>query len=271
MAVPTEHDLRNGDGRSYTVSSVDNAMRLLSALKDRPSLSVKEGAELLGVAPSTAHRLLTTLQGHGFIAQDSRTRRYGPGPALLEVALATLQRVDVRRVAHPHLVALSAAVRETATLGVLEGTTVRFIDSVEGPQLVRVGARTGDQLPAHVTAVGKVLLASLSDTELRRRFPEARLPGLTNFSTTSRAVLFDELAQVHAQGFATSFQQSSVGLCDVAVAVSDPQGNVLAAVGVSAPAARLERRQVTAIVEAARQRVQRIEDELRGPAFQGAG
>ena len=124
-----------GDGRrSYLVGSVDSALRLLTALRDQPSLGVKESAELLGVAPSTAHRLLSTLQANGFVAQDPAPRRYGPGGALLTVALASLRRIDVRRVARPHLSALSAETRETVSRGVAEGSSIRIIDSVEGSE-----------------------------------------------------------------------------------------------------------------------------------------
>ena len=130
-------------GRTYAVSSVDNTLTLLGALRDHTSLAVKEGAELLGVAPSTAHRLLSTLQSHGFVTQDPSSRRYGAGPALLAVALASLRRVDVRRIGRPHLVAFAAETRETVSLAVAEGVSVRFIDSVEGPELIRVRVADG--------------------------------------------------------------------------------------------------------------------------------
>jgi DNA-binding IclR family transcriptional regulator len=252
-------------GTDYRVSSVDNAMTLLAALKDLPSLAVKEAAALLGVAPSTAHRLLTTLQGQGFVAQNPETRRYGAGPALFEVALAALQRADVRRAARAHLVALSAEVRETVSLTVLEGTSVRFIDSIEGLERVRGVARSGATLPAHCTAGGKVLLAALSDVELQRLYPNEELRPLTVHSITGRAELFDELAAVRRRHYATSFEQSTVGLSATSVPVNDPQGRPIAALVVSVFAARLDNDTVTALVEASSARARRVEEELRAP------
>lgn len=245
-----------------TVSSVDNALTLLKALRDHPSLAVKEGAELLGVAPSTAHRLLSSLAAHGFVAQDPANRRYGPGPALLAVALASLRRVDVRRVGRPHLVALAAEIRETVSLAVAEGAKVRFIDSVEGPELIRVASRTGEVVPAHLSSVGKIMLSGLADDELARLYPAAQLAALTDRSITTRPALLAELQSVRAAGFATSFEESSVGLSAVGVPITDRLGHVLAAIGVSVPASRLDHDRIDAIVGAAKARATRIEEEL---------
>lgn len=258
---------REGDGRrSYLVGSVDSALRLLAAFRDQPSLAVKESAELLGVAPSTAHRLLSTLQANGFVAQDPTTRRYGPGPALMTVALASLRRVDVRRVSRPHLAALSAETRETVSLGVAEGVTVRFIDSIEGPEVVRVSARTGEVVPAHLSAAGKVLLSGLTRDELFRLLPGHRLPGRAGRPPITRAALVRELDQVRRQGYAASIEETAAGLSAVSAGVRDVHGRMLAAISVSLPAERLDPDRAELIAAAARNRAARIEEELANPA-----
>lgn len=264
MAVPASRSAAKGPLRSYTVNSVDNALILLAALRTRPSLAVKEGSELLGVAPSTAHRLLNTLQAHGFVSQEPSTRRYGAGPLLLEVALSSLERIDVRHVARPHLVALAAETRETTSLAVPEGNQARFIDSAEGSELVRVANRTGDVVPAHLTSVGKAMLAGLSEEELLLAYPDDLLLGTTEHSLTSRTALLAELEEIRVAGYATSFEESAPGLSGVGVPITDLHGNVLAALGVSVPVGRLDEHRVLQIASAARRRVRRIEEELRG-------
>ena len=221
---------------------------------------------MLGVAPSTAHRLLTTLLAHGFVVQDPATRRYRPGPRLLEVALSSLERVDVRRVARPHLVALAAEVRETASLMVLEGPQVRFIDSAEGPQLVRVANRTGDVLPAHLTSGGKAILAALPEAELLRLFPDEQMPGPPDRPPVPRSAFLEELARVRATGFATSSERTAAGLSAVAVPIADFHGNPLAAIGVSVPTMRLDDHRAREIAAAAGGRARRIEEELHAMA-----
>ena len=267
--MPRNQETAPEGRRSYLISSVDSALRLLTALRDHPSLAVKESAELLGVAPSTAHRLLSTLQANGFVAQDATTRRYGPGPQLLGVALASLRRVDVRRVARPHLAALSAETRETVNLGVPEGATVRIIDSVEGSEVVRVSARTGEVVPSHLAAAGKVLLAALSDEELFRLLPGERLAGRPGSPSVGRADLVRELAEVRRQGYATSNGETSAGLASVGGGVRDARGRMLAAISVSVPVERFDVARAEAIAAATRHRVARIEEELRSPALLG--
>lgn len=252
-------------GRTSVVTSVDHALTLLAALADHPSLAVRESAALLGVAPSTAHRLLTTMQRSGFVVQDPATRRYGAGPALVAVALASLQRIDVGRVARPHLAALAAETRETVSLAVAEGTTVRFIDSVEGTEVVRVSSRTGVSVPAHSSAAGKAILAGLGRDELLRLYPATRLQRRTQQTIGSRTQLMRELEEVRRLGYATSLEESEPGLASVAVGVGDVRGRVIAAVSISVPAERLDPRRTERIVVAARRRAARIEAELASP------
>lgn len=251
-----------GARRAYLVRSVDHALTLLASLRDQPSLAVRESAEILGVAPSTAHRLLATMQASGFVVQDPVTRRYGAGPALLHVALASLQRVDVARVARPHLSALAAETGETVSLAVGEGTVVRYLDSVEGSEVVRVRARTGVVLPAHSTAAGKVFLAGLATEELLRLYPSARLQRRTPRTVVTRAKLEKELERARRDGFATSYGESSTALGAVAVGIRDVRGRVIAAIAVSMPAERLEERHAPQIAATIQRRARRVEEEL---------
>src|SRR3954451_25066337 len=156
-------------------TSVDNALRLLQLVGERQALRVAEAADLLDVARSTAHRLLAALRRRGFVAQDRPNGAYRPGPALYEIGLAAVSRIDIRRVARPVLERLCETTQETVSLAVLEGTTVRFIDCAESPRSVRVGNRTGVVRPAHASAVGKAIMAGLSEEELDRRYPNGQL------------------------------------------------------------------------------------------------
>ena len=106
------------------------------------------------------------------------------------------------------------------------------------------------------------MLSSLTDAELLRLYPTPQLAGLTERSITSRPTLLEELATVRATGFATSFEESAVGLSAVAVPVADRSGHVLAAIGVSVPASRLDGGRIDGIVRAALGRAARIEEEL---------
>jgi DNA-binding IclR family transcriptional regulator len=223
-----------------TTTSVDNALWLLQLVGEHQALRVAEAADLLGVARSTAHRLLTALRGRGFVMQDRPNGVYRPGPALYEIGLAAVSRIDIRQIARPVLEQIREETRETASLAVLEGTMVRFVDCVESPRSVRVGNRTGVVRPAHASAVGKAILAGLPDSELDRRYPGEDLPpATTSAAITEVAVLRAELTEIRAQGYALNWEESTEGVCAVAVALRDAVGQPLAGLGVAAPSSRI--------------------------------
>lgn len=222
-------------------TSVDNALWLLQLVGERPALRVAEAADVLGVARSTAHRLLTALRRRGFVIQDRPNGAYRPGPALQEIGLAAVNRIDIRRVARPVLEQLREETGETVSLALLEGTAIRFVDGVESPRSVRVGNRTGVVRPAHAAAVGKAILAGLTDRELARLYPDDRLPeSATEAATTDLATLRLELAEVRAQGYAVNWEETAEGVCAVAVALRDTVGQPLAGLGIAAPTSRMK-------------------------------
>ena len=251
--APDDADGPSGGAQvpQYPIESVDNALKLLLLLGERSELRLTEVAEYLGVASSTAHRLLAMLQYRGFMRQDPRTKAYRPGTALTGVAFSILQRFDVRDTLHPFLEKLNRELGETVHMAVLDGRTVQFIDAIESPQAVRVTSRLGKSMPAHCTSSGKALLAHLSTDELRRLYPEEQLEGLTRNSIRSRAALERELAAISRRGYATSNQESQEGVCSVAVAFPPRQTHMRLVMNAALPAGRMasagSRRVATAV------------------------
>ena len=224
---------------SDRLTSVDNALWLLQLVAERQALRVSEAADLLGVARSTAHRLLSALRRRDFLMQDKPNGAYRPGPALHAIGMVAISRLDVRRIAQPVLEQLRDKTKETASIAVLEGTMIRFVECYEGLSTVRVGSRAGVVRYAHASAVGKAILAALPDGDLGRRYPGEELPAPTAASITSRHELMRELSQVMRQGYALNWEESSEGVAAVAVAVLDASGIPLASISVSVPSMRL--------------------------------
>ena len=221
------------------LTSVDNALWLLQLVAERQALRVSEAADLLGVARSTAHRLLSALRRRDFLMQDKPNGAYRPGPALHAIGMVAISRLDVRRIAQPVLEQLRDKTKETASIAVLEGTMIRFVECYEGLSTVRVGSRAGIVRYAHASAVGKAILAALPDSELSRRYPDEELPAPTAASITSRHELMRELSQIRRQGYALNWEESSDGVAAVAVAVRDSSGIPLASISVAVPSMRL--------------------------------
>src|SRR5882757_8718143 len=199
---------------AYPIASVDNALRLLVLFRDRPRVRLSEASEYLGVAHSTAHRLMAMLAFHGFVRQEADSRAYVAGPVLTEIGLAAVRELDIRLHARPALEQLAASLGETVHLAVLEGDSVRYLDAVESPRALRVAARTGTTLAANCTASGKALLAEL---------PDAEVAALTGRSITTIPQLLAELVWVREQGCAVNVEESEEGVASVAVAVHGPR------------------------------------------------
>jgi DNA-binding IclR family transcriptional regulator len=224
---------------SYTIESVENAVRVLLMFRTQRSLAVSDVARQLGVARSSAHRMLATLASEGMVQQDPATRHYGSGPQLIELSLAVLGSSDLRSQARPYLELLVDKIGETVHLLVLDGTEVVFLDGVEGGHAIRAALRTGDRAPAHVAAAGKLFLAQLSEAELRELYPGTQLRGGTSNAIRSLRALEQNLADVHRRGYAINLEESEPGLNALSVPVRAPDGSVRAAFSIAGPANRL--------------------------------
>ena len=224
---------------AYPIESVNNALKLILLFRDRESVKVAEASEVLGVARSTAHRMLQMLQYHAFVRQDPRSKSYVPGSALMEVGLAVIRAMDIRGVARPFLERLASEFDETVHLVVHEQPNVRFLDCVESTRAVRVSSRVGMTLPAHVTSVGKSILATMTDDEVKKLYPDPKLDAQTSHSLKTRAALLKELAAIRKAGYATSREESEDDVGSVGVALRGSSGDVVGAMSVAAPMNRI--------------------------------
>lgn len=222
----------------YNLGSVDNALRLIVVLGERGELRVYEAAEILGVARSTAHRLLTTLAHRGFAVQQADGRAYRPGSALADAGLRALSRLDLRQVARPYLNALAEQTGETVHLGVLEGNGLRFIDGIESTQPVRVGLRTGIVLPAHATAAGKAILAALPAAEVRALYPRG-VQAITGKTLQTLDEIERHLSDIAAAGYAVNIGESADNVAALGVVVRSQARAPVAGLAVAAPVERM--------------------------------
>ncbi|MFF4081577.1 IclR family transcriptional regulator [Streptomyces sp. NPDC001777] len=244
----------------YPIASVDHALRAATILQMEGGATVSQIAERLGIARSSAHRLLAMLVYRDFAVQDE-DRLYRAGP-VLELAAHSQSLVSrLRAAALPHLHRIVDLLGETANLTVRTGDTARFIASVECRQALRVGSREGMVFPAHRTTAGLLLLAELSDEELeevyaaeRYRDRPADRPDLARLRT--------ELKRLRSNGFAVNKERSERGLIAVGVPVRDPDGTALAGLSVSMPGVRYDPRRLQSLVAALHAAARGLEDDL---------
>jgi IclR family acetate operon transcriptional repressor len=220
---------------TYAVESVNSALKILRMLCESKEIRLSEVAERLGVAHSTAHRLLSMLVYHGFAIQERRGGEYRTGPAALDMGLAAMRDLDLRQHARPVLEDLRKEVNETVHIGMLYGQQVMYIDGAESTHALKLGARTGAFVPAHCVALGKAILATFTPKQLR-----------------TRAGLERQLEEVRRAGFAASLAESVDGVGSIAVAILDRDGVARAAISVGAPLTRMSPQAQTTWVAAAK-------------------
>jgi DNA-binding IclR family transcriptional regulator len=234
---------------AHVLASAANALRLLSSLTTTPSLRVVDVSRSLGVAPSSAHRLLSCLRDEGFVRQMADSKRYVVGPEMLRLARHFSAQNTLERVARPHLAALCHEVDETVNLHVLIKSDVLCLDAVaETRHDLHVKQIAGRRVAAHGTAAGKVLLAALSTEERDALYQDRELPPMTGNTIADRAQLEADLRTVRANGYATNLAEHEQGVNAVAVPVLDLDDVPIAAISIAAPAIRLPPARITRIV-----------------------
>ena len=222
----------------YPIESVGNALVALDLLRSEPSIRMTDLADRLGVARSTAQRLLSSLISHGLAIADDAGQGYAAGAALLRHGALALDRLTGRDVAHPSLVSQARVTGETCELAVLDGAEVLLVDAVEGTHTLRVVDPVGSRAPAHLTAVGKAMLAALPEAELERLLGEGDLEVRMLQSIGTRAELAKQLVRVRADGYASAQRELGDDYVGVAAPVLGPRGRIVAGVTVALPVIR---------------------------------
>jgi IclR family acetate operon transcriptional repressor len=220
------------------IQSVDRAISILNAFSiNEAQLGVTELSHRLGLHKSTVHRLLASLEKGGLVERDPRNRKYSLGIRLIELAGTMLNSRNVPQVVRPYLHYVADAVEELTYLAYLVRGEVLNVEQVPGPHLVQSVGWQGRRTPLHCTSAGKIFLAHMPEKELERVL-QAGLPRLTAKTITDPADLRYELERVREQGYATSFEELEEGTNALAVPISSPNDEVIAAIGVVGPSYR---------------------------------
>ena len=189
--------------------AVARAFAILQLIRHEGPFSVPEVAARLELPRSTTHELVHTLVSQGCLA---RTRDGGHqftlGLALHELGSAYLVGVDLAREGQRVAETISSACGETVHLASLDGVEVVYIVKADSIHAVRMVSAVGRRLPAHCTAVGKVLLSGVPDEELARRYSQPNeLPAMTAHSIRSFQALAAELDGVRVHGLALELRR----------------------------------------------------------------
>ena len=215
------------------IQAIDRAAKVLSSLQGARHLGITELAAALELPPSTVHGIVKSLQQHGLVAKERGSNRYMLGPALLKLSNVYLDTLDVRARAMRWTRELSRRTGLAVRLGAELFDEVIVIHHNRRPDGSQQMLETGLTIPAHASAMGKILLAY--DGDYASEVLSKPLRSLTGDSVTDAAKLSLGLAQIAKRGLATEEDEAVLGESSVAAPVSDASGNVIAAVAVVLP------------------------------------
>jgi len=212
-------------------------------LKKNAPTGILEIAKSLDMNTSTVQRIVNTLSNAQYLSQDSENRKYCLGFKFLEISNHILNTMDLRVIAHTYLKELRDKTQETIHLMVLNDSMGVYIDSLESPQRTRVVTAIGTRDHLHYSAVGKAILAHLSDQEVETICQARGLRKVTSNTITDLNRLKRELSEVRRQGYSIDDEEGETGTRCIGAPIFKHNGKVNASISLAAPCQRLSREQ----------------------------
>lgn len=227
-------------GRAGQVRAITRAVAVMRALSESPEgLTLSETAAQAGLAASTAHRILTTLESERFVRFDAGTGCWHVGVAAFTVGAAFARTRDVIVLARPYMRRLMESTGETANIFLESGGEIVCMGQVESRHAMRAITRVGGRVRMHWSAAGKAMLAQMRPEHARMILDEHDLPRATPRTITDPEALGQELERVRKAGVAVDDEEHAEGLRCVAAAVVNEAGAPVAAISISGPKSRI--------------------------------
>lgn len=227
--------------RVLSMSEATSPERLLAIFelfeKERRPLSLKEVAELCRIPPSTCHNLVHMLLKHSYLYQTGQRKDLYPTRRLYDMGAIILAGDLILQRLMPAMEALRDATRETVILGKRQKDRIVYLEVLEGPEVIRYSARAGDTKPLHSTSIGKTILATLDDAEVRKILEDNPPVQVTAKTITGLDALLEDLAQGRGRGFFTTHGENVSDVTALAAPISI--NNELFGLAVAGPSHRV--------------------------------
>jgi len=247
-----------GPGRKEQIlDSVLRTFTIVELLAKEGELGVTQIAEEAAMDKSSVYRILATLKRIGYVCQNPSNQKYSNTSKFSRLGSPSIELGDLRDRAHPVLAAMAEEAGEAASLGVLEGREILYIDTIQCSGLIRVNLPIGQKLPAYCSALGKAILAFMPESEVMDLFGDVPFKKATPSTVASCEALLPELRVVRTEGFARDMEESNPELSCLGAPIFGADGEVLAGISISFPRFRYpeqdkaERKMVPLLLRAA--------------------
>lgn len=228
---------RSGSPDPDHVQSLERGLSVITAFStERPRMTLSEVARVTGLTRAATRRFLLTLQRLGYVTLEDR--EFSLSPRTLELGYAYLSSTPFWELAQPHMESLVDRLHESSSISVLDGDEIVYVSRVPTKRIMTISLSVGSRLPAYPTSMGRVLLAAADDDALDAYLDRVELVPLTTRTTTDRDALRRQVLETGEQGWALVDQELEDGVRSVAAPLRDANRRVIAAINVSAHAAR---------------------------------
>ncbi|MHB1653496.1 MAG: IclR family transcriptional regulator [Desulfitobacteriaceae bacterium] len=223
------------------VQTLERSLDVLEVLAQADeALGVTEIGNRVGLHKSTVHRILQTLAYRGYVEKEKDRDRYHLGIKIVELGIKFFDDLQIRKVAEPFLAQLAKTFDEVVHLVLSDEGEIVYLDKMEGSQVISMRSRVGRRAPMHCTAVGKAILASLSEPEVRHILGTKGMPKLTQKTITTVDELLTEFSEIRRTKVAKDDEENELGIICLGTPVLDYSGKAIGGVSVSGPANRME-------------------------------
>jgi DNA-binding IclR family transcriptional regulator len=250
--------------KSADVGVISKVLRILEAIESSPSaLHLKDICAQTKINKTTAYRFVAHLQREGYLCRDEGSH-YSFGTKLLQLGTRLDPRATLLEMARPALRKLWKTTQETVNLGVLDEGMVLYVDVIESPHVFRMASKAGMRRPIYSTALGKAMVAFLSEEKRKGALNSQSFQSLTPRTITTLARLEEELRRIRHNGYAVDEEENLLGARCVGAPIFNHNQEPLAAVSISGPCSRICPEQIPQLGAAVRKACQAISKAMSG-------
>jgi len=225
--------------RKYHITALQRGLRLLQLFKQfEHGLTAMQVGKLSGLPVSTVHRFLVNLEAAGFL-KCGASGVYYLGLECFAVGQAALGQLDIRRLSLPYLLDLNRQTRETIHLTVRHGLSAVYVEKIDSPEKLRIHSRIGASVPLYCSAVGKVMLAYMPETERDEVFRQMELKRITANTIGNLQELKTEMIRVRKNGYASDMEENELHIRCIAAPIWDHTGAVHCSLSITVPVVRM--------------------------------
>ena len=232
--------MENKTFKAEKIKSIEKVLNLLELLSDNKEMSITEIGKKLHMGLSTVYRILTTLKCRSYVIQNQHTLKYTLGIQSFILGSKVQSAMNLVNLVTPFLQKLSQHTNESINFAILEGRESACLSKIESPEVLRTDIKIGARLPAHCTAVGKGLLAFLSEREFTVLYGKdnKKLYTPTPNSISSVMELKKCLKKIKRDGYAIDKEEFKIGINCLGVPILNNEGKSIAGISVTGPSSR---------------------------------